>query len=291
MREAERGLLLLRCRLGEAVHPLSQREYTQLRAVLEGARGEGDDSEVSPELLRDLGFEREMAERIAGLLNRPQQPKRYLEAQPDISVLTRISPDFPRRLRSLGQECPPALFCKGDLSLLQRPCIALVGSRLLFERGGRFAQRIGALAAKEGYVLVSGNAAGADRMAQEACLRSGGSVISVVPDALQNCPLRERQLFLCDEGYDCTFTASRALRRNHLIHALAEKVFVAQCPKPSGGTWSGAEDNLNRGLSPVYVLDDGSDGARALWELGAVLVKDDVASLREQRPSQLSIFD
>ncbi len=291
MDQAERTLILLRCRLGEAVQPLSEAEYTQFQTLLEGAGEKTAHGQLSEELLRGLGLDAEVTRRILRLLDRPHQPESYLGAQPDIFALTRISPEFPRSLRSLGRECPPVLFCKGDRSLLQRPCIALVGSRLIFERGGRFAQRIGELAAKEGYVLVSGNAAGADRMAQEACLKAGGSVISVVPDALWDCPERERQLFLCDEGYDCAFTAGRALRRNHLIHALAEKVFVAQCPRPSGGTWSGTEDNLSRGLSPVYVLDDGSDGAAALLQLGAIPVTDSVSSIREQQLLQLSIFD
>lgn len=122
-------------------------------------------------------------------------------------------------------------------------------------------------------------------------MQAGGRVISVIPDALERCPLREKQLFLCDEGYDLGFTPARALRRNHLIHALGEKSFVAQCPTTSGGTWAGSQDNLKRGLSPVYVLDDGSAGMRALLELGAVPVEDEIPSLRALQPPQLSIFD
>lgn len=292
MRGPERSLLLLRCRLGETVQPLSQREYDQLFAVLrEYGSAQNFEQEISEELLCSMGFSQELIQRILSLLNRPKQPATYLELVPDISVLTRISEKFPRKLRALGKDCPPALFCRGDISFFQEPCISLVGSRLLFERGKRFAQRIGRMAAEEGYVLISGNAPGADSAAQEACLEAGGRIIAFVPDALQDCPLREKVLYVSDEGYDCSFTSGRALRRNHYIHAMGEKTFVAQCPKPFGGTWSGTEDNLRRGLSSVFVLDDGSEGAAALAELGAILVEDEPECVRDLRPFQLSIFD
>lgn len=291
MREAERGLLLLCCALGEAVEPLKRREYNLVMRLLEQAEAPGKEENVSVELLCRLGLSEALAERVLRLLERPHQPQRYLQAQPEVSALTRITPQFPQRLRKLGDECPPAIFCKGDLSLLAKPAVSVVGSRLLGDRGAAFAHRVGRLAAQEGYVLVSGNAAGADRVAQEACLEAGGNVISVIPDALERCPLRERQLFVCDEGYELDFSPARALRRNHLIHALGEKVFVAQCPQTSGGTWSGSRDNLKRGLSPLYVLKDESEGVRALQELGAVPVEDQIPSLRDLQPTQLSIFD
>ncbi|MBQ3216445.1 MAG: DNA-processing protein DprA [Oscillospiraceae bacterium] len=292
MQGAERSLLLLRCRLGETVQPLSQREYDQLFTVLREYGPVPDpEREIDEEVLCGLGFSPELAQRISRLLSRPKQPEEYLEPVPDVSVLTRISPAFPRKLGVLGGECPAALFCRGDVSLFQEPCVSLVGSRLLFERGKRFAQRIGRMAAEEGYVLVSGNAPGADRAAQEACLEAGGRVIAFVPDALGDCPVTKNVLYVSDEGHDCSFTSGRALRRNHYIHAMGDKTFVAQCPKPFGGTWSGAEYNLRRGLSGVYVLNDGSEGALALGELGAVLLEDEPASIAELRPSQLSIFD
>ena len=291
MREAERGLLLLCCALGEDVQPLNRRDYAQVMKLLQNAKEKSMEGEVTAEVLLEAGLSHELAQRVFCLLERSHQPERYLQGQEDISVITRISPQFPQKLRKLGEECPAALFCKGDVSLLQKEAICVVGSRLLAERGAAFARYVGNLAAKEGYVLISGNAAGADRTAQDACLQAGGSVISVVPDALERCKMRENQLFICDEGYEFAFSTARALRRNHLIHALGEKVFVAQCLEARGGTWAGTSDNLKRGLSAVYVLDDGSEGMRALRGLGAAYVGDFIPSLRALQNPQLSIFD
>ena len=246
MRSEEETLLLLRCRLGQTVRPLRGTEYRQLVSVLHTAKADG---QITEDLLHACGLESALRANVLTLLHRRETLRRYLDAVPEISVVTCLSDDFPRRLRALGEDCPPVLFCKGDVSLLKQRCIALVGSRRLFARGSAFAAHIGTLAAKEGFTLVSGGAVGADIIAQEACLRAGGSVICFVPDALKRYPMRDHLLFCSDEGYELAFSSARALRRNLYIHALGEKTFVAQCPQCRGGTWAGTRENLRRGLS------------------------------------------
>lgn len=289
MKPSETGLLLLCCALGEAVKPLTAAEFHRLSRCMAAHPAAWEDT-LTVRALTARGIEPEEAQRIVSLLERQAVLERYL-AEPGVTALTRISEGFPQRLRALGQECPPVLFCRGDTSLLTRRCIALVGARAASPRSRAFAAHIGTLAAREGFTLVSGGAAGADSAAQDACLRAGGSVVCFVPDALRRYPERERVLYCADEGYELPFSAARALRRNHFIHALGEKAFVAQCEAQRGGSWSGAADNLRRGLSPVFVLDDGSEGAAALAALGAQPVPDRPSSLAALTPVQLSIFD
>lgn len=288
MRSEEETLLLLRCRLGQTVRPLRGTEYRQLVSVLHTAKADG---QITEDLLYACGLESALRANVLTLLHRRETLRRYLDAVPEISVVTCLSDDFPRRLRALGEDCPPVLFCKGDVSLLKQRCIALVGSRRLFARGSAFAAHIGTLAAKEGFTLVSGGAVGADSIAQEACLRAGGSVICFVPDALKRYPMRDHLLFCSDEGYELAFSSARALRRNLYIHALGEKTFVAQCPQCRGGTWAGTRENLRRGLSEVYALRDGSEGIAALGMLGAVLLHAPPAEIDGLSPLQLSIFN
>lgn len=294
MRPSEEGLLLLCCKLGQPVRPLSPSEYKQLEAYVRAmnlTRSKDDFQEVTPKYLASLGYSEEMSRRIHSLLDRPEVLKSYLAAQPDISVITRISDRFPHRLRRLGSDCPPALFCKGDTALLDSHCISLVGSRMLFPRGSAFARRIGTMAANEGFTLVSGGAPGADSAAQEACLAAGGDVICFVPDRLESYSSRPHVLYCCAEGYDLPFSNTRALRRNFFIHAMGEKTFVAQCPRTAGGTWQGSRENLKHGWSELYVLNDGSEGADALARLGASFVEDDLPPLADLLSYQLSIFD
>lgn len=291
MRPAEEGLLLLRCALGRPLAPLSEGEYQTLSRLLRERFPERRAERLTECELRLLGYETRTAERIARLLERSEAVERYFAAAEDVRAITRISDDFPRRLRLLGAHCPPALFCRGDCSLLNRPAVCLVGSRRLSEENRRFARTIGALAAREGRVLISGGATGADTEAQNACLEAGGSVICFVPDALLRRREHPRVLYCSDEGYELPFTAARALRRNHYIHTAAELSFVAQCEAGKGGTWSGASDALRRGLTPLFVFRDGSRGCAALVDLGAVPVDANVTSFASLRPMTLSIFD
>ena len=222
------------------------------------------------------GCPEEEALRIEGLLAEEELLDRYLSAPAarDCIPLTWATPGYPEVLRErLGEDSPGALWCKGDLSLLEKPMLALVGSRDLYSANRDFAGAVGKLAAELGYVLVSGNARGADTQAQESCLANGGEVISVVADALCKSPLRRNVLYVAEDGYDLPFTAARALSRNRVIHALPKMTFVAQCSLERGGTWKGTTQNLRNYWSTVCCFDDGSAAARALEKRGAVLIR------------------
>ena len=96
---------------------------------------------------------------------------------------------------------------------------------------------------------------------------------------------------MSDQGADVGFSAARALRRNHFIHALGETAFVAACTQGAGGSWSGAQDNLRRGLSRLCVPDDDSPGSLALLADGATPVPTNMSSLADYCVTELSIFD
>jgi len=148
-----------------------------------------------------------------------------------------------------------------------------VGSRDLKDENRAFAEEVGRQAALQGYVLVSGNARGADKAAQNACLALGGRVISVVADELAKQPLLERVLYLSEDGYGEGFSSQRALSRNRVIHALGTRTFVAQSGLKMGGTWDGTVKNLRFGWSGVWCYDDGSEAVKLLSQMGANLIK------------------
>lgn len=298
MNAREWGIALLCCAIpGDEVHPLT---LAQLRTLGQRVRARGEPTQPMSELrekyLMDMGYLPEEAWRICALLNREARLERYLEdaRKKGIYPLTRLSPEYPQRLHlQLGLEAPPVLFAAGEAELLSRPAISVVGSRNLTESGRLFAKRVGSLAAEEALVLVSGNAVGADQTAQEACRRAGGSIIAFVADELTRHLPKDaaHQLMISESGYDAPFTAARALHRNHLIHALGEKTFVAQCNLGRGGTWNGTTENLHRGWSEVYVCDDGSEAMKALCERGATaLHTEKLNSLTSTSPIQCSFL-
>ena len=294
MTAAERGFLLLCADLGDGRKPLTPAQLCTLRAGVLARTQDADDSNraLTAADLRTIGYEEAFAGRVIELMGREEELERYLSVAEELGIrpLTRVSENYPGRLRCLGEDAPAVLFCRGDCSILNRPALALVGSRELTPEGERFARRIGELAAAEGFVLVSGNARGADRTGQDACLNAGGSVLAVLPDGLQDhAPECERIAYLCEWGWHLPMAGYRALERNRLIHAMGEKTFVAQSHL-SGGTWSGSEENLRRGWSPLFVHDDGSDGCAALISMGANAVKlDKMRSLQGLEPAWIRL--
>ncbi len=275
MTAAELGVLLLCSRPNDsATAPLTTSQFRELgrRVRAHGTVADSPLRELQCSDLTDLGYNAEEAAHIWALLQRESQLSVYLEhaRRQNIDALTFLSPGYPSRiLQKAPQLSAPVLFSRGDRTLLEQPCVTVIGSRRLLPQNASFAAQTGRLAAEEGFVLVSGGAAGADQTAQNACLDAGGSCIIFVPDALTRYPARERTLYLSADGYQLPFSTIRAFTRNNLIHMQGDRVLAAQCTLGFGGTWQGCLNNLHHGWSPVFVFDDGSRGAAALMERGA----------------------
>lgn len=273
MTGAEQGFLLLTGHLGDpASKPLTVAQFRELTRRCRLMEKPTQQRELTVADMKNLGCDEHFARRVIALLNRQEQLAWYMEKarKAGCAPLTRISEHYPDRLhKALGMDAPACLWIKGNHEILDMPRVSLVGSRDLRPENREFARQVGVQAARQGYALVSGNARGADREAQESCLSNGGCVICVVADMLQEHASKERILYVAEEGFDIAFSSFRALSRNRIIHALSEKTFVAQCAFGKGGTWSGSKNNLRQGLSDVYCFCDGSDAQRELCAMGA----------------------
>ena len=276
MTAREQGFLLLTGYLGDPNRrPLTLAQFRHLTALARSMEKPEVDRDMTIQDLVAIGCDPGIAQRVLGLLSQKDQLQWYLEKgrRKDCFPVTRISEEYPHRLRKvLDADAPGCLWTKGDQSLLGLPSISLVGSRVLNPYNHTFAAEVGKQAASQGLVLVSGNARGADRTAQESCLAHGGKVISVVADQLENQPLQENVLYLSEEGFDLPFSSQRALQRNRIIHSLSDVTFVAQSTFGKGGTWSGTSYNLRMHLSTVACFDDGTDASRELINRGAIPV-------------------
>lgn len=277
MTGAEAGFLLLTSRLGDPDRKvLTPAQLRILSSRVQTATKADEGRQLNVEDLVKLGYGREMAERILLLLSEEERLHHYCRKAEKLGcvVLTRVTGNYPQRLwRKLGEETPGCIWCRGDMSLLTQPKVALVGSRDILGQNRDFAAEVGRQAALQGYVLVSGNARGADQIAQSACLRAGGKVISVVADCLAEKQIADNILYLSEDEFDSSFTAQRAISRNRLIHCLAELTFVAQCGYKEGGTWNGTAKNLRHGWSDVFCYADGSPIMELLQQLGAEIIE------------------
>lgn len=276
MTARERGFLLLTSHLGNP----DRRVLTaaQLRNLARRIRAMEPPEEDRPLTVSDLGtlgYGPEMSGRILSLLREEELLERYLfrGKRADCIPVTRVSAHYPVIVRQrLGLDSPGCLWVKGDPAMLEEPGIALVGSRDMRPQNLGFAREVGRQAAIQGLVLVSGNARGADRAAQDACLEAGGRVVSIVADELERCAPHSRVTYVSEDGFNLGFSAQRALSRNRVIHALGRMVFVAQARLGRGGTWDGVSRNLRLGFSSVACFRDGSDAMAELEQMGAFLV-------------------
>ena len=206
MNPREAGFLLLGSCLGDpARRPLTPPQLQRLaaRVRLHPIPG-ADEEELTPAHLFKLGCSHSEAEHIVSLLSETDRLSAYLDRAGALGLqcLTRANPRYPRRLmRALGDRAPSVLWFDGNLDLLQRTGLSLVGSRELRPENRAFAQAAGLQMARQGYVLVSGGARGADAAAQASCLTGGGQVIAVLAGPLTGASHRNL-LLCCEDSFD-----------------------------------------------------------------------------------------
>ncbi|MEJ2216613.1 MAG: DNA-processing protein DprA [Gemmatimonadota bacterium] len=199
-----------------------------------------------------------------------------------ILVLTLNDAAYPERLRHL-RDPPYCLFARGNLDLLARPVVGVVGTRKHTEYGGEMARMLAGGLSRAGVVVVSGLARGIDGLAHAAALAGGtvavlGCGVDVVYPReharLQARIARQGLLlseFLPGEPPD----TYRFPQRNRLIAALAYAVVVVEAGAKSGAlsTARHAAD-LGRDIMAVPGRADRatSVGTNALIRDGARLV-------------------
>jgi len=293
---AEHGFLLLTSNLGNPHRkPLTVAQFRELMDRAGGIDYRDASRDVDVYDFVSIGYSPKFAQHIIDLLRDEELLGWYMiqSRKHDCIPITRATENYPLIVRRrLGTDSPGVLWARGDLSILDTPAIALVGSRELRPGNRAFAEEVGRQAALQGLTLVSGNARGADKAAQNACLKAGGRVISVVADALTVHRPKENMLYLSENSYDEEFSAQRALSRNRCIHALGRIVFVAQADLHKGGTWDGTAKNLRHGWSVVACFRDGSEAAAELEQMGAYLVgTEDLKDFCDLQRKEETFFD
>jgi DNA processing protein len=158
-------------------------------------------------------------------------------------VLVLTDPEYPELLRHIPDSAP-VLFALGDLTLLDRAAVAIVGSRDHTPYGGEVARALAWGAASAGVVVVSGMARGLDAVAHDGALDAAGSTIGVLGNGLgvvypsANARLygrvAERGLLLTEFPPGERPTAGSFPRRNRLISGLARVTVVVEAAEGSG---------------------------------------------------------
>lgn len=223
-------------------------------------------------------------ERLRALLGRGFQLAQALEYWQARAIwVIGVGDDaYPSRLRDrLGESAPPVLYGCGNTELLESGGLAVVGSRMVGEELMEKTRDIGRLAASAGCTVVSGGARGVDQASMQGAILEGGSTVGMLADSLAKAAIARENLEALEDGhlalvtpYDpqVGFQVGNAMGRNKLIYALADVGLVVQSDLNTGGTWSGAVEQLTRyHFVPVYAVVGGepSPGIQALVDKGA----------------------
>jgi predicted Rossmann fold nucleotide-binding protein DprA/Smf involved in DNA uptake len=188
-----------------------------------------------------------------------------------IWVISRADSRYPKRLKTrLKEDAPPLLYGCGEIALLEKGGLAVVGSRHVDDELINFTENVGRLAAKAHQTIISGGAKGIDRAAMHGALLADGEVAGVMADSLERAalardnrePLMEGRLVLVSP-YDpaAGFNVGHAMQRNKVIYALADAGLVVTSDFEKGGTWTGAIEQLERlHFVPVFVRNGANAG-------------------------------
>ena len=165
--------------------------------------------------------------------------------------------DYPATLYEL-HDPPPYLFVLGDLAMLDRPCVAVVGTRRATGYGEWATTNIVEPVAAAGVCVVSGMARGIDAAAHRAALSCGGATVAVLGTGVDIAyPVGHRTLHrtIADRGliiseFPCGASATKGSfpRRNRIIAALAALTVVIEAPVESGAM-----------ITEAYATDLGRD--------------------------------
>ncbi|WP_419638186.1 DNA-processing protein DprA, partial [Thiolapillus sp.] len=124
-----------------------------------------------------------------------------------------------------------------------------------------YSRDLGALAAGNGYSIVSGGARGVDEAAMLGALEAEGTVIGVLANnLLRACSsaryrkyLMANNLVLISTFYpEAGFNAGNAMQRNKYIYCLSDAAMVVHSGE-KGGTWNGAFENIRKQWTPLWV--------------------------------------
>jgi DNA processing protein len=257
-------------------------------------------------LLRRFGSARAAIEALPDLARRggrstPLRVCPVPQAEQELSAAHRIGArlittddaDYPEALAAI-YDAPPLLYVLGDIALLRRKAVAIVGARNASANGRRLAQDIARDLGAAGFVVVSGLARGIDHAAHRGSLDSGtiavvagGIDIAYPPDneELQR-EIARRGAIVAEMPPGTVPQAKHFPRRNRLISGLSLGVLVVEAALQSGSLIT-ARMALEQGREVLAVpgspLDPRCNGTNNLLRQGAILAEgaaDVVAALQ-----------
>ncbi len=232
-------------------------------------------------LLPSAALEALYSDQVARAVERAQQWAQV----PDHAIVTLADAAYPKLLLEIGDP-PPLLYAVGRLELLERPALAVVGSRNASAQGASNAEGFSKALSGAGLTIVSGLALGIDAAAHQGGLTGPGSTIAVLGTGIdviypaRNAGLAARiaqgGLLVSEFPLGTPAAAQNFPRRNRLISGLARGCLVVEAALASGSlitARAAVEQGREVFAIPGSIHSPLSKGCHALIKQGAKLIE------------------
>ena len=203
-------------------------------AIFRASASELEAAGVSPSLARSIASGVTFEDAV-------EQQQRMLDA--GARMISYSDPLYPPSLREIFDP-PTLLFVKGRVELLERFCLAVVGTRRPTPYGLAATEHLSADLAKAGLVIVSGMARGVDTAAHQAALKAGGDTLAVFGCGVDLAyPTENRRLYetIAEKGLLVSEFPMGAPAfpqnfpiRNRIVSGLSEGVLIIEGAQYSG---------------------------------------------------------
>lgn len=247
-----------------------------------------------------LGLNLEKAQKI-------QEAKKYFETikkqyeqikAQGTEIITIEDKAYPERLKEI-EDPPIVIFVKGDINLLNKPSVAIVGGRKCSDYGYGIAKELGNGLAHTGFSVVSGMALGIDEAAHKGAL-SAGNTLAVLGTGVEVCyPKQNRDLYESIQEKGCLlsefFPQTKPMpyqfpKRNRIISGMTLGTVVIEAAERSGSLITAElalQQNREVFAVPGNVNSALSLGCNKLIQGGAKLVIELSDILEELMPQVL----
>jgi DNA processing protein len=220
-------------------------------------------------------------------------------------IITLIDNEYPDLLKEIADP-PPVFTAIGNIDLLNKKSVAIVGARNATANGCRFAYKIAEELGDEGYATVSGLARGIDTAAHKGSLGTG--TIAVIAGGIDNIyppenaglyeQIKESGIIIAELPFGAAPKAQNFPQRNRIISGLSLGTLIVEAATRSGSLITSRfamEQGREVFAVPGSPLDPRAEGPNKLIKDGATLVEsvnDIIDGLTHPtRPIQTNIFE
>ena len=198
-------------------------------------------------------------------------------------IITAACASYPLALASTD-DAPPVLSYFGDITLAQKNCIGMVGSRNASINGRKFTEKLSKDLGQRKIIIASGLARGIDTAAHKGSLETGtiavvaGGIDVIYPE--ENAGLyeqiKEQGLILAESPLHQKPFAQSFPKRNRIVSGLSTGVVVVEANMRSGSLITArlaGEQGRDVYAVPGHPMDPRAAGTNHLIREGATLVR------------------